>query len=84
MFRKNNSITVIIDKEIREDVGLEELIAKHMKSKKLHLHCDGCKNYYGFSTPYSVEKVNEILNTRLYRINTFIVGNSILLRLKEA
>lgn len=84
MFRKNNSITIIINKEDRENVGLETIIAKRLKSDNIHIHCDGIKNYYGFDTSYSAEKVVEILHTKLYRVNTFIVGNSILLTLREA
>lgn len=73
-FKKN--ITVCVEKEYNLDI--QELISTYVNTIGTQsIYMSDNKVYIGFETRYSTEKVSKIINEKLYKANTNIIGGTI-------
>ena len=80
MLRGKNTINVCVDKKFMDDIFAVH--AGILDSKNEEYYIDGDKAYFSFDTKYSTEKFVKIIEKKLYKTETKIVGSIIFVEFK--
>ena len=80
MLRGKNTINVCVDKKFKDDIFAVH--AGILDSKNEEYYIDGDKAYFSFDTKYSTEKFAEIIEKKLYKTKTRIIGTIIFVEFK--
>lgn len=82
MFNRNYTITICMDHD-ENGITLPNELCTWIKTENEHVYCMDGKLYYGFTSKIPIQKVAKLLEEKIYKCATNIVGGTIILTYKD-